>query len=76
MPWNFLPIRNRSPKPHSRVVPLGPSSLGIHVYEMVPLDSLVTGNNFFDQVYINSGTWRPYHWLSRIHPEQEEFVKF
>jgi len=43
---------------------------------MVQLDSLVTGNNFFDQVYINSGTWRPYHRLSRIHPEQEEFVKF
>jgi UDP-2,3-diacylglucosamine pyrophosphatase LpxH len=47
-----------------------------HVYEMVPLDSLVTGATFLDQVYINSGTWRPYHQLSRIQPEQEEFVKF
>jgi UDP-2,3-diacylglucosamine pyrophosphatase LpxH len=47
-----------------------------HVYEMVPLDSLVVSNAFLDQVYFNSGTWRPYHQLSRIHPEQEEFVKF
>lgn len=47
-----------------------------HVYEMVPLDSLVVSNAFFDQVYFNSGTWRPYHQLSRVHPEQEEFVKF
>jgi UDP-2,3-diacylglucosamine pyrophosphatase LpxH len=47
-----------------------------HVYEMVPLDSLVVNNAFLDQVYFNSGTWRPYHQLSRIHPEQEQFVKF
>lgn len=47
-----------------------------HVYEMVPLDSLVINNSFFDQTYINSGTWRPYHQLSRLHPEQEEFTKF
>jgi len=47
-----------------------------HVYEMVPLDSLVVNNAFLDQVYFNSGTWRPYHQLSRVHPEQEEFVKF
>jgi hypothetical protein len=47
-----------------------------HVYEMVPLDSLMINNKFFDQVYFNSGTWRPYHQLSQVHPEQEEFVKF
>jgi UDP-2,3-diacylglucosamine pyrophosphatase LpxH len=47
-----------------------------HVYEMVPLDSLVINNAFLDQVYFNSGTWRPYRQLSRIHPEQEQFVKF
>jgi UDP-2,3-diacylglucosamine pyrophosphatase LpxH len=47
-----------------------------HVYEMVPLDSLAVSNAFLDQVYFNSGTWRPYHQLSRVHPEQEEFVKF
>jgi UDP-2,3-diacylglucosamine pyrophosphatase LpxH len=47
-----------------------------HVYEMVPLDSLVVSDAFLDQIYFNSGTWRPYHQLSRIHPEQEQFVKF
>jgi UDP-2,3-diacylglucosamine pyrophosphatase LpxH len=47
-----------------------------HVYEMVPLDSVVVSNAFLDQVYFNSGTWRPYHQLSRVHPEQEGFVKF
>lgn len=47
-----------------------------HVYEMVPPDSLVIRNAFFDQVYINSGTWRPYHQLSQVHPEHEEFVRF
>jgi UDP-2,3-diacylglucosamine pyrophosphatase LpxH len=47
-----------------------------HVYEMVPLDSLVMSNSLFDQVYINSGTWRPYHQLCRVHPEHEEFVKY
>ena len=46
-----------------------------HVYEMVPLDSLLIGTTSFDQIYINSGTWRPYHQLSRLHPEQEEFIK-
>jgi hypothetical protein len=29
-----------------------------------------------DQVYINSGTWHPYHELARMHPEQEEFVLY
>ncbi len=47
-----------------------------HKYEMVPLTSSMVGSSFFDQVYLNSGTWRPYHELSRVHPEQEEFVKF
>jgi hypothetical protein len=47
-----------------------------HVYEMVPLDSVVVNNSFFDQIYINSGTWRPYHQLCWVHPEHEEFVKF
>ena len=47
-----------------------------HVYEMVPLDSILTGNSIRDQIYINSGTWRPYHQLSRLHPEQEAFVQY
>ncbi len=47
-----------------------------HVYEMVPLDSLLISDASFDQIYFNSGTWRPYHQLSRIDPELEEFVKF
>jgi hypothetical protein len=47
-----------------------------HQYELVPLDSTRMGGAYFDQVYINSGTWRPYHELSRPHPEQEEFVGY
>jgi len=47
-----------------------------HVYDMVPLDSILTGNSILDQIYINSGTWRPYHQLSRLHPEHEAFVQY
>jgi len=47
-----------------------------HVYEMVPLDSVAVNHSFVDQIYINSGTWRPYHQLCRVHPGQEEFVKY
>lgn len=47
-----------------------------HQYEMVPLDSTIMRDGILDQVYINSGTWRPYHELARLHPEQEEFVRY
>jgi hypothetical protein len=43
---------------------------------MVPLASTVMNGEVFDQIYINSGTWRPYHELTRWHPETEEFVRY
>jgi hypothetical protein len=39
-----------------------------HVYELVPLSR--------DQIYINSGTWRPYHELDHIDPEAEDFARY
>jgi UDP-2,3-diacylglucosamine pyrophosphatase LpxH len=47
-----------------------------HYYELVPLASTVTGGSILDQIYINSGTWRPYHELARCHPELEQFVGY
>jgi len=47
-----------------------------HYYELVPLASTVSGGGIFDQIYINSGTWRPYHELARCHPELEQFVGY
>ncbi len=47
-----------------------------HRYEVVPLESTTTPNGILDQVYFNSGTWRPYHELVRPHPETEQFVGY
>jgi UDP-2,3-diacylglucosamine pyrophosphatase LpxH len=47
-----------------------------HWYEQVPLSSILTDDGVLNQIYINSGTWRPYHELARPHPEQEEFVGY
>jgi len=47
-----------------------------HVYEMVPLDSTMMPDGILDQIYINSGTWRPYHELAHLDPEQEEFIRY
>ena len=47
-----------------------------HYCELVPLASTVSGGSIFDQIYINSGTWRPYHELARCHPELEQFVGY
>jgi UDP-2,3-diacylglucosamine pyrophosphatase LpxH len=48
-----------------------------HQYDFVPLrvptkDLNISGG----QVYFNSGTWRPYHELTRLHPTKEEFVGY
>jgi hypothetical protein len=48
-----------------------------HQYDLVPLrsptrDLKISGG----QVYLNSGTWRPYHELTRLHPTKEEFVGY
>lgn len=47
-----------------------------HYYELAPLASTVMGGKILDQIYVNSGTWRPYHELARCHPELEQFVGY
>jgi hypothetical protein len=47
-----------------------------HVYELVPLDSQGLAGNQFEQIYINSGTWRPYHELAERNPAQHKFVSY
>jgi UDP-2,3-diacylglucosamine pyrophosphatase LpxH len=47
-----------------------------HHYEIVPLQSLQQGNTITNQIYINSGTWRPVHELARFHPSQKQFVGY
>jgi UDP-2,3-diacylglucosamine pyrophosphatase LpxH len=47
-----------------------------HHYEIVPLQSLQQGNRSVDQIYINSGTWRPVHELAQFHPGQKHFVGY
>jgi UDP-2,3-diacylglucosamine pyrophosphatase LpxH len=47
-----------------------------HHYEIVPLQSLPQGNTVTNQIYINSGTWRPVHELARFHPGQKHFVGY
>src|SRR5215469_3848553 len=47
-----------------------------HHYEIVPLQSLLEGNAVTNQIYINSGTWRPVHELARFHPGQKHFVGY
>jgi len=47
-----------------------------HHHEIVPLQSVQDGGNVTNQVYINSGTWRPVHELARFHPSQKQFVGY
>jgi UDP-2,3-diacylglucosamine pyrophosphatase LpxH len=47
-----------------------------HHYEIVPLQSIQQGNTVTNQIYINSGTWRPVHELARFHPSQKHFVGY
>jgi UDP-2,3-diacylglucosamine pyrophosphatase LpxH len=47
-----------------------------HHYEIVPLQSVQAGGNVRNQIYINSGTWRPVHELARFHPSQKQFVGY
>jgi hypothetical protein len=47
-----------------------------HHYEIVPLRSVQQGSDIANQVYINSGTWRPVHELARYHPGQKQFVGY
>jgi hypothetical protein len=47
-----------------------------HHYEIVPLQSLLEGDTVTNQIYINSGTWRPVHEVARFHPGQKHFVGY
>jgi hypothetical protein len=48
-----------------------------HRYELVPLASTAQASGrSLDQVYINSGTWRPYHELARARPADQQFVGY
>lgn len=45
-----------------------------HIHEIVPLDTTLTGNSVFNQVYINSGTWHSYHDLTLGVDQKRKFV--
>ncbi len=47
-----------------------------HQYMLVPLEVSAGADRTCDQVYINSGTWRPFHELAKRHPSEEEFVPY
>lgn len=47
-----------------------------HHYEIVPLQTLPQDSTVTNQLYINSGTWRPVHELARFHPSQKHFVGY
>ena len=47
-----------------------------HQYVLTPLEVSTTPQGTLNQVYINSGTWRPYHQLAMHHPQEEQFVPY
>jgi len=47
-----------------------------HAYEIVPLQTLQQGDDLTNQIYINSGTWRPVHELARFHPNRKQFLGY
>ncbi len=47
-----------------------------HVYELIPLDQIISSSGPVDQIYINSGTWRPYHELAKVNPSAEHFTRY
>ncbi len=47
-----------------------------HAYEVVPIDSKIREGRPVNQLYFNSGTWRPLHELGRFKPENKRFVKY
>lgn len=47
-----------------------------HRHLVVPLEVTLTPQGTLNQIYINSGTWRPYHELTKSHPEREQFVPY
>jgi hypothetical protein len=47
-----------------------------HVYDVIPLDSSGPRAHLRSQVYINSGTWRPYHELARRNSTPHKFLGY
>ncbi|MGH9449570.1 MAG: hypothetical protein ACRD11_03425 [Terriglobia bacterium] len=47
-----------------------------HQHEMVPLDSIPAGDDSGNQIYFNSGTWRPVYELTHFKPEHESFAGY
>ncbi|MGH9446489.1 MAG: hypothetical protein ACRD3O_12290 [Terriglobia bacterium] len=47
-----------------------------HHHEVVGLNSVAAGEGQLDQMYINSGTWRPIHELAKYRPGREAFVGY
>jgi hypothetical protein len=47
-----------------------------HEYEVKALDAKIRGGRPINQLYINSGTWRPLHELGKYKPERQRFVTY
>ena len=47
-----------------------------HQYLLTPLEVSIAPQGPLNQVYLNSGTWRPYHQLAKYHPQEEQFVPY
>lgn len=47
-----------------------------HHHEIVPLDSCYTARGIFNQMCINTGTWRRVHERARWKPEEQEFMGY
>ncbi|MGH9376384.1 MAG: hypothetical protein ACRD1J_09520 [Terriglobia bacterium] len=47
-----------------------------HHHEMAPLDASYSEDSQSTQIYLNSGTWRPVHELTRLHPSHEVFAGY
>jgi hypothetical protein len=47
-----------------------------HQYALVGLEVPATPHGTLNQVYLNSGTWRPYHQLAKRHPKEEQFIPY
>lgn len=47
-----------------------------HRHEVVPLDSIPSGLNSTNQMYMNSGTWHTYFDLAIYKPENQKFIPY
>lgn len=47
-----------------------------HHHETVPLDTSFLSRGLYEQMYMNSGTWRRVHELARLNPKDQEFVGY